>query len=270
MSVVGGEPIGLTDCLNFGNPEKPEIMWQFVEAIRGLADACRELGVPVVSGNVSLYNETEGRAVMPTPTCAVVGLVPDVSRTSTIEWKEEGHEIALLGTCTGEAGGSEYLKAIFDKTAGLPPRLDMRKEKAVQEAVRRLVREGIVASAHDCSEGGIAVALAECCFGEKKLGARVKVPGDARINLLLFAEDPSRVLVSYDPARRAEVEKIASEAGAPFTILGTVGGDSLVIEGALEVPVAKLERAYRTGLPKILGQADQHYPDEVASTAAPV
>jgi len=270
VSVVGGEPIGLTDCLNFGNPEKPEIMWQFAEAVRGLADACRELGVPVVSGNVSLYNETDGRAVFPTPTCAVVGLVPDVEKTSTPWFKAEGHEIALLGVNTGEAGGSEYLKAIFDKTAGLPPRIDMAREKAVQDAVRTLVRAGVVASAHDCADGGIAVALAECCIGGEGLGAKVRVPGTARTDLLLFAEDPSRVIVSYDPARRGEVERIAKEAGAPFTVLGTVGGTSLAIEGALDVPVSKLARAYRTGLPKVLGIADQHYPAEVASTAAPV
>ncbi len=270
VSVVGGEPVGLTDCLNFGNPERPEIMWQFAEAVRGIADACRELDVPVVSGNVSLYNETEGRAVLPTPSCAVVGLVPDVNKVSTPWWKAEGHEIALLGQNTGEAGGSEYLKAIFDKTAGLPPRLDMAREKAVQAAVRKLVRAELVASAHDCAEGGIAVALAECCIGGKAFGAKVKVPGSARADLLLFAEDPSRVVISYDPAKRAEVERIAKEAGAPFTVLGTVGGESLVIEGALTASVDRLAWAHRSSLPKMLGMADEHYPPEIASTAAPV
>ncbi|AKU89646.1 phosphoribosylformylglycinamidine synthase subunit PurL [Vulgatibacter incomptus] len=273
VSVVGGEPIGLTDCLNFGNPEKPEIMWQFAEAVRGIADACRALDVPVVSGNVSLYNETDGKGIFPTPTCAVVGLVPDIERTSTTWWKEAGHEIALLGTCTGEAGGSEYLVACFDKTAGLPPRLDLSREKAVQDAVRDMVRAGLLASAHDCADGGIAVALAESCVMGKPeggLGAKVKVPGTARADLLLFAEDPSRVLVSYDPAKRAEVEAMAAKTGAPFAVLGTVGGDSLEIEGALKVPVKALARGWRTGLTRVLGLADSHYPDEVASTAAPV
>ncbi len=269
VSVVGGEPVGLTDCLNFGNPERPEIMWQFAEAVRGLADACRELGVPVVSGNVSLYNETEGRAVLPTPTCAVVGLVPDVNKTSTYGFKAEGHEIALLGVCTGEAGGSEYLEAIFGKTAGLPPRLDRKREKAVQDAVRAMVRAGVVASAHDCADGGIAVALAECCI-EGGVGAKVKVEGKARADLLLFAEDPSRVIVSYDPAKRGEVERMAREAGAPLTVLGKVGGESLAIEGALDVSVDRLVYAFKTSLPKMLGVADQHYPPEIASTAAPV
>jgi len=259
VSVVGGEPIGLTDCLNFGNPEKPEIMWQFAEAVRGVADACRELEVPVVSGNVSLYNETDGTGIFPTPSCAVVGLVPDVNRTSTTWWKEEGHEIALLGICTGEAGGSEYLAGIHGKTAGLPPRLDLEREKAVQLAIRELVRAGLVASAHDCAEGGIAVALAESCvMGSKNggLGAKVKIPGDARKDLLLFAEDPSRVLISYDPARRAEVEAMAAKAGAPFSILGSVGGDSLEIEGALQVSVKDLADRWRNGFSRTLGLAD--------------
>ena len=269
VSVVGGEPIGLTDCLNFGNPERPEIMWQFAEAGRGLADACRELGVPVVSGNVSLDNATEGQAVLPTPTCAVVGLVPDVEKVATPAFEKAGHEIALLGVCTGEAGGSEYLKAIFDKTAGMPPRLDMDREKAVQAAVREMVRQQVVASAHDCAEGGIAVALAECSL-QGGLGAKVQVPGEARMDLRLFAEDPSRVIVSYDPSQRAEVERIAKEAGAPLTVLGTVGGDSLAIEGAFDVKVAEMEKAFRCALPNVLGVATEHYPDEIASTAAPV
>ncbi len=273
VSVVGGEPIGLTDCLNFGNPEKPEIMWQFAEAVRGIADACRALDVPVVSGNVSLYNETDGKGIFPTPTCAVVGLVPDVNHTSTTWWKERGHEIALLGVCTGEAGGSEYLAACFDKVAGLPPRLDVARELAVQAAVRELVRAGLVASAHDCADGGIAVALAESCImgaPEGGLGAKVRIPGDARIDLLLFAEDPSRVLISYDPARRAEVEAVARKAGAPFAVIGQVGGDSLEIEGALQVPVQELAHRWGKGFTQVLGLADAHYPDEIASRAAPV
>jgi phosphoribosylformylglycinamidine synthase II len=262
VSVVGGEPVGLTDCLNFGNPERPEIMWQFAEAVRGIADACRALDIPVVSGNVSLYNETEGRAILPTPTCAVVGLVPDVDRTSVSWFQQAGHEIALLGTCTGEAGGSEYLARRFDKVAGSPPDLDLLREKAVQLAVRTMVRAGLVASAHDCAEGGIAVALAECCMmgPGTHLGAQVKVTGTARPDLLLFGENPSRVIVSYEPSRREELERIAAQAGAPFARIGTVGGDHLQIEGALSVPVADLSREWRSGIPRVLGLADEPVP----------
>jgi phosphoribosylformylglycinamidine synthase len=259
VSVAGGEPIGLSDNLNFGNPEKPEIMWQLVEAIRGISDACRALGVPVVSGNVSLYNETEGAGIFPTPTCAVVGLVPDVNAAAAPGWVREGHEIALLGTCTGEVGGSEYLHLVFDRTAGLPPRLDLDEEKAVQAATRELVRKGLVASAHDCGDGGIAVALAESSIAGG-LGAKVKIPGDARMDFRLFAEDPSRVVVAYDPAQRDAVRKVAEEAGAPLQVLGSVGGDRLVIEGALDVGVAELEERWKTGLESTLGLTGNLYP----------
>lgn len=254
VSVVGGEPVGLTDCLNFGNPEKPEIMWQFAEACRGIADACRALGIPVVGGNVSLYNETEGQAIHPTPTCAVVGLVPNVSCTVGSVFRRAGDAVALLGVCTGEAGGSHYLATVHGKTAGLPPRIDLDREAKVQAAVRRMVREGLLASAHDCAEGGLAVALAESCvMGEGPgVGARVRVAGDARPDLLLFAEDPSRVVISLDPANRSAVEKIARDAGAPLTWLGETGGDTLAIEGMLEVNVADLAREWHGGFRRVV------------------
>jgi small GTP-binding protein len=212
------------------------------------------LGIPVVGGNVSLYNETDGKGIFPTPTCAVVGLVPHVGCTVGSAFRKAGDAIALLGVNTGEAGGSEYLAAIHGKTAGLPPRLDLDREAKVQAAARKLAREGLVSSAHDCSDGGLAVALAECCvMGEgPHLGARVKVAGDARADLLLFAEDPSRVVNSVDPAHRAAVERIARDAGAPLSWLGEVGGDTLAIGGMLEVKVADLSREWREGLPRVL------------------
>ncbi|HEY1416783.1 MAG TPA: phosphoribosylformylglycinamidine synthase subunit PurL, partial [Myxococcaceae bacterium] len=163
VSCVGGEPLGLTDCLNFGNPERPEIMWQFAEATRGIATACRELAVPVVSGNVSLYNETEGKAILPTPTVAVVGLLPDVSATCAGVFRKAGDKVAVLGETRGQLGGSEWLLMTAGKIAGRPPTLDAAREKALQSVVRDLVRTRKVSSAHDTSEGGLAVALAECC-----------------------------------------------------------------------------------------------------------
>src|SRR5262249_45885769 len=161
VSCVGGEPLGLTDCLNFGNPERPEIMWQFAEATRGIATACRELGVPVVSGNVSLYNETEGKAILPTPTVAVVGLLPDVTATSTGVFRRAGDKVAVLGETRGELGGSEWLLMTAGKIAGRPPALDAAREKALQTLVRELVRSRKTVSAHDTSEGGLAVGLPE-------------------------------------------------------------------------------------------------------------
>ncbi len=256
IACVGGEPMGLTDCLNFGNPEKPEIMWQFAEATRGLAAACRELGVPVVSGNVSLYNETEGKAILPTPTVAIVGLLPDVTKTVGASFVRDGDLIAVLGETKGHLGGSEYLKAFFDKLAGRPPALDVTAEVALQKVVRELVRAQTVASAHDCSEGGLAVALAESCVmdGERILGAKVKVDfGSVAPHAFLFGEDASRIVVSFKPEQRVAVEKACADAGVPCAVVGEVGGDSLTVDGAFSVPLRSLNKAYRSGVPAVLG-----------------
>jgi phosphoribosylformylglycinamidine synthase len=260
IACVGGEPLAVSDCLNFGNPEKPEIMWQFAECVRGIADACRALGTPVVSGNVSLYNETEGQAILPTPTVAMVGLVEPVERTCTSHFKQAGEVVVLLGSLQGEVGGSEYL-SMLGKEAGRPPSLDLAREKAVQAAVRRAVKEGILSSAHDCSDGGLAVALAECCMmaepppGGREvpwIGAAVRVPFPARRDFVLFGEDASRIVVSLPHDRLARLEAIAREAGAPLVQLGAVGGDRLEIQGALSVAVADLARAWREGIPRVL------------------
>ncbi len=265
IACVGGEPLAITDCLNFGNPEKPEIMWQFAECVRGIADACRALGTPVVSGNVSFYNETEGKAIFPTPTVAMVGLVEPVERTCSSHFKRAGDLVVLVGALRGEAGGSEYL-AMCGVEAGRPPSLDLGREKAVQATVRRAVREGLLASAHDCSDGGLAVALAECCMMAEPppgggappwIGAAVRVPFPARKDLVLFGEDASRVVVSLSHRDLGRLEAIAREEGAPLVQLGAVGGDRLEIQAALSVPVADLARAWRGAIPRLLGrQAD--------------
>ncbi len=260
IACVGGEPLAVTDCLNFGNPEKPEIMWQFAECVRGIGDACRAFGTPVVSGNVSLYNETEGQAILPTPTVAMVVLVEPVERTCTSHFKAAGDVVVLVGALAGEAGGSEYL-AMRGHEAGRPPALDVQRERAVQATVRRAVREGLLSSAHDCSDGGLAVALAECCMmadppagGGKApwIGAAVRVPFPARKDLVLFGEDASRIVVSLPHASLERLEAIARECGAPVVRLGAVGGDRLEIDGALSVAVADLARAWRDGLPRVL------------------
>jgi phosphoribosylformylglycinamidine synthase II len=256
VSCVGGEPLGLTDCLNFGSPERPEIMWQFAEACRGIATACRELGVPVVSGNVSLYNETDGTAILPTPTVAVVGLLPDVTRRADAVFKREGDFIAVLGTTRGELGGSEYLKTIHDKLAGRPPALDATRELALQRVVRDLIRAGGVSSAHDCSEGGLAVTLAECCVADpdRRIGARVRFEmGGAAPHAFLFGEDASRVVLSFDAPHRAAVEQACRAADVPCAVVGVVSGDSLSVEGYFDLPVQTLSRAYRSGIPSVLG-----------------
>jgi phosphoribosylformylglycinamidine synthase subunit PurL len=266
IACVGGEPLAITDCLNFGNPEKPEIMWQFAECVRGIADACRALGTPVVSGNVSLYNETEGQAILPTPTIGMVGLVEPVERTCTSHFKQAGDVVVLVGSLRGEVGGSEYLSARGHE-AGRPPTLDLRREKAVQTAVQRAVKEGILSSAHDCSEGGLAVTLAECCMMAEAppgggqppwIGAAVRVPFPMRKDFALFGEDASRIVVSLPHRQLPRLEAIAGEAGVPLLQLGAVGGDRLEIQGALSVPVAELARAWRDGIPRVLRRVGAH------------
>jgi phosphoribosylformylglycinamidine synthase len=255
VSCAGGEPLGLTDCLNFGNPERPEVMWQFAESTRGLADACRQLGVPVVSGNVSLYNETEGRAIFPTPTVAIVGLVPDVAMCPGMAFRDEGDEVALLGTNHGSLGGSEWLHTVFGKTAGSPPRLDMEAEAKLHKALRRLVRAGLLKSAHDCSEGGLGVALAECCManGRSPKGAKLTLAKSALSpHALLFGEDPSRAVISYASNVALQVAAICQEEGVPVEIAGRVGGDVLEVKGLFRAPVVPLAHAWKTGLTDVL------------------
>ncbi|MGO9831039.1 MAG: phosphoribosylformylglycinamidine synthase subunit PurL [Myxococcaceae bacterium] len=253
----GGEPLGLTDCLNFGNPERPDIMWQFAEATRGLAAACRELAVPVVSGNVSLYNETDGEAILPTPTVAVVGLLPDVTKTVGLAFRRAGDLVAVLGETRGELGGSEWLLAFHDRLAGRPPRLDAAGEKRLQEVVRRLVRSGALSSAHDTSEGGLAVALAECCMADRDtmLGATVQLaPGSVAPHAYLFGEDASRVVVSFAPPFQDEVAALCVAAGVPCAVLGVVGGERLTVPGFFDVPLAQLSRAWRSAIPGLMKQ----------------
>ena len=269
IACVGGEPLAVTDCLNFGNPEKPEIMWQLAEAVRGLSEACLAFSTPVVSGNVSLYNETEGQAIFPTPTIGMVGLVEPIEKTCQSAFRLAGDVVALVGELRGEVGGSEYLAAVHGKEAGRPPSLDLAREKAVQSVVRRAIKEGLLSSAHDCSDGGLAVALAESCMmadpppgggAPAWLGAAVRVPFPQRKDFVLFGEDASRILVSLPYAGYARLEAIAREAGAPLVHMGAVGGDRLEIQGAMSVPVADLAAAWRDGIPRVLRRATSHFP----------
>ncbi len=257
VSCVGGEPLGLTDCLNFGNPEKPEVMWQFAEAVRGLADACRAMGIPVVSGNVSLYNDTDGKSIFPTPGCAIVGLLPDVTKAVSMGFKHDGDVVAVLGATKGELGGSEWLY-LHGQTAGLPPRLNVDAELALHRALRELVRGGFVNSTHDCSEGGLGVALAECCIADAGAmkGAKVSLDvGTVAPHAFLFGEDASRAVISFAGAKRADVERICAAAGVPLAVVGTVGGSKLEVANRFDVEVSVLSKAWRGGVARVLGAA---------------
>jgi phosphoribosylformylglycinamidine synthase len=232
LACSGAEAIGLTDCLNFGNPERPDIMWQFVMAIEGLADACEHLKVPIVSGNVSFYNETNGLSIYPTPMLGMVGLIEQVDQATTQWFKEHDDDIILLGTTREDLGGSEYLKVMHAREQGSPPFLNMDAEKSLHACVLALIRAGLVQSAHDCSDGGLAVALAESCMSGsgRPLGAVVKLPlGRLRKDAVLFGESQSRVVLSVKPTHRQAVLDKARELGVPADVIGSVGGDRLVV-----------------------------------------
>jgi phosphoribosylformylglycinamidine synthase len=252
VSCAGGLPLGLTDCLNFGSPERPEILWQFAEAIDGIADASRALDLPVVGGNVSFYNETNGQAVLPTPIIGVVGLLDDASRLATQWFKSAGHRIALLGPDDVSFGASEYLWGRHRKLAGALAPLDLEVERRVQSAVRAAVAAGLIASAHDCAEGGVAVTLAEASItGPARVGCDVTLEGAGRTDLKLFGEGPSRIVVSVEPRRAREFEALMAESAIPWRWIGTTGGERLTIGGggrtAVSVGLEAIDDAWRSG-----------------------
>jgi phosphoribosylformylglycinamidine synthase len=231
LSSVGAKPIGITDCLNFGNPEKPDIMWQFAKATDGIAEACHFFEIPIVSGNVSFYNETEGKAIFPTPTIAMVGILDDIRLHLTQWFKKEGDLILLLGESREELGGSEYLRLVHQVQSGSPPYLDMKREKRVHETLREAASKGLLHSAHDLSDGGLGVALVEKCFARKRIfGAEVKIAANIRPDALLFGESQSRVLVSLPESSLKEFVRIAEEREVPCFLIGRVKGDNLTLK----------------------------------------
>ncbi len=252
---VGAKPIAITNCLNFASPERPQVMWSFSEVIDGMAEACAAFETPVVSGNVSFYNETEGRGVLPTPVIGMVGLIEDVKRVIQPGFKQPGDLIAMLGDTRADLSNSEYAAVIERNPNGRVPVLDLEVEKAVQAACLRAAEAGLLRSAHDCSNGGLAVALSECCFSSLNraaIGAEVDIAGDLDLVTRLFGETPSRIIVSFAAVDRAEVEAIAAAANCSMTMLGEVGGDRLRIRSSaaevINASVAELEHAWRSSL----------------------
>ena len=236
VACAGAKPLAATNCLNFGNPERPAIMWQLGEAVAGIGEACRALGVPITGGNVSLYNETDGRAIDPTPVIGVVGLLEHADRVLTRRFQRSGDLIVLLGEGRGELGGSEYLARVHDLVRGVPPALDLGAEHALQNLLVELASERLIRSAHDCSDGGLAVTLAECCFGTGGVGAEasiaeVRVAQHPGLNeaAALFGESASRVVVSVSPDNLTEVLQKASAAQVPAAAIGETGGNRLRI-----------------------------------------
>jgi phosphoribosylformylglycinamidine synthase II len=251
----GGRPLAITDNLNFGNPEKPEIFWQLEKAAEGISEACRELNAPVIGGNVSLYNENAKGAIYPTPVIGMVGLIHDVDHITTQGFKKEGDVIILLGETKAELGGSEFQYVIQGVTEGRPPELDIKKEKQVQDTVLEAIQKGFVASAHDLAEGGVAAALAESCISGG-LGAEVNFNTDLRADFALFSESQSRILLSASPEKAEAVQKLAAGKGVPYQVLGTVGGDKLNIavngSNVITSKVEHLKKIWKEAIPCLM------------------
>ncbi len=253
VSCAGGRPLGVTDCMNFGSPERPEILWQFAEAIEGIADACRALDIPVVGGNVSFYNETSGQAILPTPVVGVVGVLDDAERLATQWFRAAGHRVALLGPDDVSLGGSEYVWVRERRVAGALAPLDLETERRVQAALQAAIGSDLVTAAHDCAEGGLAVALAESCVtGAAPVGCDVTVEWAGRADHVLFGEGPSRVLVAVEPTRTRAFEALMAESAIPWRWIGTTGGDRLVIRSGggrvmVDMDLNRIEHAGRGG-----------------------
>ena len=250
LACVGARPIGLTDCLNFGSPENPEVMWQFAQVIQGMRDACTALNVPVVSGNVSFYNETDGTPIYPTPTIGMVGLIEKVERAITPWFKAPGDVVVLLGRTREELGGSEYLKTVHGLTRGTPPWIDLKIEQAVQSCCLEAIDRQLLSSAHDVSDGGLAVTLAECCIGhpDRPLGVRIETHEMIRGDASLFSESQARIVVSLKEENLDRLKEIAARYNAPMQVIGAVGGTRLTIQPLVQLPVDELKTIWANGL----------------------
>lgn len=250
LACVGARPIGLTDCLNFGSPENPEVMWQFAQVIQGMRDACTALQVPVVSGNVSFYNETDGTPIYPTPVIGMVGLIEQVQRVVTPWFKSSGDAVVMLGRTREELGGSEYLKWVHGLTRGTPPWIDLKVEQAVQLCCLEAIDQELLSSAHDVSDGGLAVALAECCIGnpEKPLGVRIETREMIRGDAALFSESQSRIVVSLKEEKMDRLKELAARYNVPMQVIGSVGGTRFTIQPIMQVAVEELKMIWSTGL----------------------
>ena len=249
VATGGALPLAVSDCLNFGSPEDPDVMWQFAEACRGLKDGCLELGIPVTGGNVSLYNQTGETAILPTPVVAVLGVIEDVRRRTPSSFQAADERIVLLGTTREELSGSEWAHVVHGHLGGRPPVVDLVAERSLARLLKDLV--GVATSAHDLSDGGLAQALAEAAM-VGGVGARVALEGDAFVGL--FAESAARAIVTVPAEELEELRALAARHDVPLTELGTTGGDALVVEGAFEVALDELRSAWTATLPDALGR----------------
>ncbi|HVZ50958.1 MAG TPA: phosphoribosylformylglycinamidine synthase subunit PurL [Pseudolabrys sp.] len=249
LTAVGARPLAITDNLNFGNPERPKIMGQFVGCVRGIAEACKALEFPVVSGNVSLYNETNGRAILPTPSIGGVGLLEDFSKSATLAFKREGEAILIVGETTGWLGQSMYLRELCSREEGAPPPVDLTEERENGDFVRALIRDGVASAVHDVSDGGLLVAIAEMAMASHIGATLTAAPTDIPAHAHWFGEDQARYLVTVPAAQAEAVFARAGAASVPVWRIGVTGGDALAIEGERPVTIAALRERFEGWLP---------------------
>jgi phosphoribosylformylglycinamidine synthase len=251
VAAVGAKPLAVSDCLNFGSPEDPAVMWQFAEAIRGLADGCLQLGTPVTGGNVSLYNQTGDIAIHPTPVVAVLGVIDDVTRRTPMAFADEGHLLYLLGDTKVELGGSAWSQVAHGHLGGLPPAVDLEREKLLAEILISASRDGMVDAAHDLSDGGLIQAVTESCL-RGGLGARLVVPEELDPFVFLFSESAGRAVVAVPRSEELRFTDMCGARGLPATRIGVVDGDSIEVQGQFTLPLAELREAHEGTIPALL------------------
>jgi phosphoribosylformylglycinamidine (FGAM) synthase-like enzyme len=247
VSTTGAIPVAISDCLNFGSPEDPAVMWQFAEACRGLKDACLELGIPVTGGNVSLYNQTGETAILPTPVVAVLGVIDDVTHRTPTGFPVAGHRVLLLGETREELSGGEWAHVVHGHLGGLPPRVDLAAERSLSELL--VEATGVLSSAHDLSDGGLGQTLVESCL-RHDVGCRVELAGDPFV--ALFSESSARVLVTVAPEDEERLFELAAEHGVPVTSLGITRAGDLTVTGLFDVPLQELRTVWSSTLPLAL------------------
>jgi phosphoribosylformylglycinamidine synthase len=250
VAVTGARPLAVTNCLNFGSPEDPAVMWQFSEAVRGLADGCLQLGIPVTGGNVSFYNQTGGTAIQPTPVVGVLGVHQDVRRRVRSGFSQPGVRIMLLGETRPEFGGSLWAWLRHRHLGGRPPAVDLEAERSLADVLVTAVARGLAVAAHDLSDGGLAMALAESCL-TGGTGCVITPPADAAS--FLFSESAARAIVAVRPGADAELAALCEQGGVPAAVIGETGGSALEITGLFAIPLAELAQAHRGALPALFG-----------------
>jgi len=246
---VGAEPVAITNCLNFGNPYDPEVFFQFKEAIRGMGDACKSFNTPVTGGNVSFHNESKKNAVYPTPTIGMLGLIDDLTKTMSYDFKNEGDVVCLIGNNREELGGSEYLKVIHNKVVGNAPELNLEDEVNLQKATLELIRSGLINSAHDTAEGGLAVTLAESSMNCAKIGVEANIANTAQV---LFGESQSRIVISFNPNKLDEVKEILTKHNVNHFELGKTKKDTFKLNDTINISISDIKDLYENAIPNLM------------------